>query len=211
MNTLLRQVSTYMKQVAMPVHVTPVDTIPLADLALRNKFSEKALDDFQDCFTKSTLELASVDKTRALIGLSTRLYSVLTEAHTLGLAYLLPVAFQLLHESLLTTLWTDKEIEGLSHNQYTIRKALDNPMVGDRIWCVTDYRGKIIKSPSYTPPPIADMFVELAGQTLLDFNHARELFCAEDSDLETEPLETCTLPTIDNSLETIWAEAAAQS
>lgn len=202
MNKPLLQVTKYMTAAGLPVNIAPVDDVRADDHDGRMYYAKKQLDEFDRSFQQVAKGMLAVDKTRALAGLTARLYSVMTDAHALGMAYLLPVGFQMLHDSLMTTFWTAEEIDRLEHTQYHV-ETIPTAMT-DRCFRVTDYRGKIVKSPGYTPPHINDLFESLAGQELFDFNHALSIYYGSIEDNEDEDtLEPFIFPDLSDE-EEVW-------
>lgn len=205
MNKQLQQVTKYMTAAGLPVSVAPVDSISTDDHNIRQDYARKQLEEYERSFTGCRKGL-NVNFTRALTSLSARLYSVLTDAHALGMAYLLPVGFQMHHDSLMTTFWTKAEVDRLEHDQYIVEQL---ETWHPHRFRVTDYRGKIIKSPSYCPPHIADLFESLAGQELLDFDHARRLYFdipdEEEEEDEDDKPEVFIFPDLSDEDE-VWNE-----
>jgi hypothetical protein len=174
----------------------------MEDHRIRQDYARKQLDEFDRSFVTGNPHELNVDHTRALTSLAARLYSVMTDAHALGMAYLLPVAFQMHHDSLMSTFWTAKEVDRLEHTQYEVCQV---PTGSDRCFCVTDYRGKVVKAPGYTPPHISDLFESLAGQELFDFEHAVRLYYnTDESELEEQP-EPFIFPDLSDE-EEVWKD-----
>lgn len=206
MNKQLQQTAKYMTLAGLPVNTAPVDVVPAEAHYIRQKYAQKQFDEYEMSFSKCKHGL-EVNYARALTSLSARLHSVLTDAHALGLAYLLPVGFEMHHESLMSTFWTVEEIRRLEHDQYRVTPI---ETCSPKCFLVVDYRGKIVKSPSYQPSHIADLFASLAGQELFDFDHARRLYFdipdedEEEEDEDTKP-EVFIFPDLSDEDE-VWKE-----
>lgn len=168
----LIQVGAFMKKFRQQVNVAPIDTVSVSDAMLRVHLTEEENDEFKEALSVKDMNTFKVNKVAALDALADRLYVLLGDAHTFGLAYLLPVAFRMVHESNMSKLWTNKEVESLgeTNNNCTV---VDSGSA--RPYLVTSPFGKILKSPSYLPVDLRSLFDELEGQELLDFHHATRL------------------------------------
>lgn len=201
MNKQLLQVTKFMNAAGLPASVTPVETVRADDHDGRQYYARKQHEEYDRSFQQIAAGQLAVDPARALAALATRMYAVMTDAHSIGMAYLLPVAFQMLHESLMTTFWTAEEVDRLEHTQYHVEEIKTGT---PRCFRLTDYRGKIVKSPGYTPPHISDLFESLAGQELFDFNHAIAVYYGSiDDDNEEEEVPPMTFPDLSDE-EEVW-------
>lgn len=201
MNKALLQVTKYMMAAGLPVNIAPVETVSAEDHDARQYYAKKQLDRYDRSFQQIAANQLSIDPVSALESLAARLYSVMTDAHAVGMAYLLPVGLQMMHESLMTTFWTAEEVDRLEHTQYHIEALSSNE---PRCFRVTDRHGKLIKSPGFTPPHISDLFESLAGQELFDFEHAVRIYYDVADEDELDELEPFTFPDLYTDEEEIW-------
>ena len=186
MNTQLRQTSNYVRQLGIPHSPVPTASIPSNLLDDQVEYQRKLLKQFERAFADDGVT-AVPDLPCLLSALSAQLHNVLVLSHVCGMPYLLPAGFTILAESYSTILWTASEVDALSHVQYAIEEVYqyDTSNPNRRIYRVSDYRGKVIKSPSYIPPNYTDLFSTLEGQTLLDFEHANRMLY-EDVESESD-------------------------
>lgn len=189
MNKPLSQARSYMLNIGLPICVTPTPVIERSVIQTITDFNNKTERELeQSLFPGRDTETYSVDKPLALSSLANQLHGVFVASHSLGLAYLLPLAFEILVTSNSTILWTSEEIDRLQHDRYHVQQVVPviTPDPTQRLYRVTDYRGKVIKSPSYEPPDFSSIFDTLSGQELLDFTHAHRLMfntVEEDPDI----------------------------
>jgi len=200
MNKQLLQVTKYMASAGLPVNVAPVEIVNANDHDGRQYYSKKQLERYDRSFQQIAAGELAVDPVKALEALSARLYSVMTDAHAIGMAYLLPVGFQMLHDSLMTSFWTIEEVDRLEHIQYNVETINTD---SDRCFRVTDRHGKLIRAPGYTPPHISDLFESLAGQELFDFEHATRIYYDVPDEEDLSEIEPFTFPDLTDE-ERIW-------
>lgn len=183
MNRQLLQVNDFLTSIAQPPPTFPQDRVTKELLIERTLQRSQAENKFLAAFTTGR-DSVDVDQTQALSGLASRLYVLLADAHILGLSYLLPVAFQMLHEANMRKIWTAEQMM-TSQN-----KAASFEPVPNDCFIAKDFAGFLVNPPTYEPPHYSDLFESLAGQELLDFEHAIGLHYGEDfldEELSPEP------------------------
>lgn len=168
-----------MRKFKQDISLSPVDEVSLETMILRRKLSvEEGKELYDDALEHSTPGMLRVDKVQALDALADRLYVLLGDAHALGMGYLLPVAFRMVHESNMSKLWTREEVSGpLMEDSYDAELVAEGT---DRPFLVKSWTGKVVKSPSYNPAPIADLFDDLAGQEYFDYKSCSRLFFGDE-------------------------------
>lgn len=187
MQLQLLQVAAFMRTFGQPVHLAPVDTITPSELRLRDKLNVEEYDEFLDAFVDDAISDAlAVDKVAALDALCDRLYILLGDANTLGLAFLLPAAFRRVHESNMTKLWTTAEMDSALATKTNL--TFEFVTKGERCYIARNQIGKVIKSPSYEPANLRDMLDELAGQDILSFDHVHQLVFGDAPETSFEEL-----------------------
>lgn len=173
----LLQVGAFMSRFGQDVPSSPVDEIDIGTARSRTQLAQNGLNDLFSALTASPTDgMMRVNQAKALKALSDQLYVLLGTAHSLGLGMLLPVAFRVVHEANMSKLWTEQEIAQVPAGYATEER----PTGGDRRFLVTDPFGKIVKSPSYREANLHDLLDELAGQELLDYNHASNLIFGDE-------------------------------
>lgn len=189
MITQLLQVKAFMRKFGQPMHGQPVTEIH-RDLAnLGYKLIREELREMEDSITEQDSVMVKVDKVEMLDALCDLLYVVFGQSHRMGLALILPVAFRRVHESNMTKLWTNEEVQALQRKpkvdqvRYTWKPVEEE---GDRRWLVVNEHGKAVKSPSYEPANLAGLLDELDGQELLSFTHAAEIVYSDSDEPDSE-------------------------
>jgi len=160
-----------MRLFEQPVRLSPVDYVGVGEYKLRKRLSEEEHDEFfDDSFHSDPREKDSllVLQGDALDALCDRLYVLLGDAHTVGMGLLLPVAFRLVHESNMTKLWTEAEVQMAETTRHNL--TFSKVCQGTRCYIARNQLGKVIKSPSYEPANLHDLIEELHGQELLSFD-----------------------------------------
>jgi hypothetical protein len=187
MITQVLQVGAFMRKFKQDMSTSPVDEVSLETMILRRHLSvEEGKELYDEALSHGTPGILKVDKVLALDALADRLYVLLGDAHSLGMGYLLPVAFRMVHESNMSKLWTVEEIAGpLMEDSYTAELVAEGT---DRPYLVKAWTGKVVKSPSYNPAPIGDLFDDLAGQNYFDYKSASRLFFGDqpEPDIDEE-------------------------
>lgn len=179
----LLQVGAFMTKFGQDIRTSPASSIFSDTLRLRIMLSQEEMNEFLEAFTPTgVLNETRVHKAKALDALCDRLYVLLGDAHALGLAYLLPVAFRIVHQSNMSKLWTEAEIKVLTPD-YTVKKVANDV---DRQYLVHDPLGKVLKSPSYCRANLQDLIDELEGQELLDYHHASSLIFGEEPEPDVD-------------------------
>ena len=176
MNRQLLQVGAFLEAINAPVSNYPQDHIPRELLVERRKQQEKAEEKFLD----SMLAVGggiSIDPVKALAGLTTRLYVLLGDAHALGLSYLLPVAFEMVHKANIDRLWTPEQVRLKGNANHTY---LPTTYKGLEFFYAVDNKGELATPPGWEPAHLSDLFESLAGQELLDFEHAARIRFGDD-------------------------------
>lgn len=166
--------------------ITPVDRLTKSEAELRIKLSREEQIEFEDSLLfegKTVL----VDRVEALDALADRMYILFGDALTLGLGLYLPLAFRKVHESNMSKLWTQDEVltgrNGVDENEYVVKQLGTKT---DRKYLVTNSIGKVVKSPSYMPADLGQIFDELDGQELLDFSHATSIWYGDAPEPDCE-------------------------
>ena len=167
-----------MRKFKQDISLTPVDEVSLETMILRRKLSvEEGKELYDEALSHGSPGILKVNKVLALDALADRMYVLLGDAHALGMGYLLPVAFRMVHESNMTKLWTQEEVDGpLCEDSYSIETVAEGP----RQYLVKSWTGKVVKSPSYNPAPIADLFDDLAGQEYFNYASCKKLFFGDE-------------------------------
>lgn len=172
MQKQLLQVAAFMSQFNQPVHWSPIDVIPTKIIKLRMKLADEEQEEFNDAFVVNDANEITIDKVEALDALCDRMYILLGDIHTLGLGFHFPVAFRRVHESNMTKLWTTEEKEAQQASTGNFITFTDSGVKAERRWLAVNSINKVVKSPSYQPAALADMFDDLDGQELLSFDCA---------------------------------------
>lgn len=179
------QVKAFMSKFHQTQSNSPVSSVTCEELALRLRLTHEETKEFADAFSYNpgTGEY-DVDKVETLDSLCDRLYCLLGDALSVGLGYHLPVAFRIVHESNMTKLWTAAEVAALPRVT-DVTYELVAPGT-DRPYLVCDPLGKVLKSKSYCPADLHELFDELDGQQLMCFNQATQLMFGNAPEPDTE-------------------------
>jgi hypothetical protein len=84
------------------------------------------------------------------------------------------VAFEMLHQSNVGKLWNHEQITESGSFVPALYK-------GQELLVCFDNKGKLIPPPGWEGPAYSDLFDELAGQQLLDFEHASKIYFGEET------------------------------
>jgi hypothetical protein len=181
----LMQVKAFMSKFKQELHNIPVESMSGSGLALRLRLTHEETKEFANAFSYNpeTGEY-DVDQAEALDGLCDRLYCLLGDALSVGMGYLLPVAFRIVHESNMTKLWTAAEVAALPSRTDVVFELVAPGT--DRPYLVYDPLGKVMKSKSYQPADLSELLEELGGQQLLCFTKATQLVFGDEPEPDTE-------------------------
>lgn len=184
------QVKNFMTKFRQTTYNSPVDGISLEELSLRLRLTHEETKEFENSFDYNPeTGLCEVDKADVLDSLCDRLYVLLGDAHAVGLAYLLPVGFRIVHESNMSKLWTAREVAALPA-RHPMSVELISPGT-NRPYLVLNVFGKVMKSPSYSPANLKDLFDELEGQEVMDFETVVKMVFGEEPEPDIdEPVES---------------------
>lgn len=185
----LLQVSRFCKLAGIETNAQPVDIVPQGTVLRQTELGQKCANEFIAAFSPGGVYHMKVNQRAALEALCARLYVLLGDAHVLGLSYLLPVAFRMLHNSNMTKFWREEEVRAIPEF-YTVNCVAPNSL---RPYAVFDPLGQLVKSPSYEPAHMGDLLDELGGQELLDFNHAVGLFFGDEPEPDIDEPKNVTL------------------
>lgn len=195
MEKQLLQVAQFMKLFKQPIRFGPTEFLPLQEYHLRRKLSQEETDEFFDegfvhkypMHNPQGIPDIVVNLPLALDGLCDRLYVLLGDAHSIGLGFLLPVAFRMVHESNMTKLWTleEKRMAEQTTTNLTFEQAVpfapsDNEgellaEANKRYYIARNQDGKVIKSPSYQPVDFYTLFDDIEGHDIQDFSHGHRI------------------------------------
>lgn len=184
----LLQVGAFMDLFKQRKNTQPVTECPewLSDLGF--KLMREETNEMLDAFCSKD-GITQVKPDVLLDALCDQLYVTFGNAHRFGLALLLPVAFRKVHESNMSKLWTNDEVQDLSRVKKMGGKRFEPVRLGndDQRWVVYNEEDKVIKSPSYEPANLKDLIDELDGQELIDFAHAGRIVYGELPELDYNP------------------------
>lgn len=173
------QVRLFHKQTGLEVFESPQTEIDAEDYALRMSLAVSKQHEYFDAFRPATDGTIRVDQAKALKGLCDRLYVLFGDAHTLGLSYLLPVAFRMVHQANMAKLWTGEEVANLPPG-FTCERVSS----GLRRYLVKNSLGNKIKSPSFQPVNLSDLLDEMSGQELLNYEQASGLVFGDNAEAQ---------------------------
>lgn len=176
----LLQVAEFMRSYQQPVRLSPVTELFNQEALLRFKLGIEEHEEFEDAFTFDSSGKVKVNRALALDALADKLYILLGDAHALGLGLYLPVAFELVHKSNMTKLWTTAEVDKANKAEAGGLIFSKLKLSGERRWLAKNALGKIIKSPSYQPADLQSMIDELDGQEVFDFNKVETVVLGDE-------------------------------
>jgi hypothetical protein len=182
MQKQILQVAAFMRSFQQPVRFSPASELDVREAVLRFRLTEEEYNEFQEAFTFCQDGTVKVNRAVALDGLADRLYVLLGDAVSLGLLLYLPVAFRMVHESNMTKLWTQAELDALPDQPVDAPSLVWNYVKtnSDRCWLVKNSLGKVIKSPSYKPANLGDLFDELDGQSVFNFDQVESAMYSDN-------------------------------
>lgn len=169
-----------MRSYQQPVRLSPVTELFNQEALLRFKLGIEEHEEFEDAFTFDSSGKVKVNRALALDALADKLYILLGDAHALGLGLYLPVAFELVHKSNMTKLWTTAEVDKANKAEAGGLIFSKLKLSGERRWLAKNALGKIIKSPSYQPADLQSMIDELDGQEVFDFNKVETVVLGDE-------------------------------
>lgn len=169
-----------MRSYQQPVRLSPVTELFNQEALLRFKLGIEEHEEFEDAFTFDSSGKVKVNRALALDALADKLYILLGDAHALGLGLYLPVAFELVHKSNMTKLWTTAEVDKANKAEAGGLIFSELKLPGERRWLAKNALGKIIKSPSYEPADLQSMIDELDGQEVFDFNKVETVVLGDE-------------------------------
>lgn len=169
-----------MRSYQQPVRLSPVTELFNQEALLRFKLGIEEHEEFEDAFTFDASGKVKVNRALALDALADKLYILLGDAHALGLGLYLPVAFELVHKSNMTKLWTTAEVDKANKAEAGGLIFSELKLSGERRWLAKNALGKIIKSPSYQPADLQSMIDELDGQEVFDFNKVETVVLGDE-------------------------------